>query len=280
MAEIPAAADVREAEPAPPDPAEPKPAEPAPPDPIEPAPPDPIEPATERLAVAMVRGVHGLRGAVRVEILTDRPEQRYAVGSVLRREGSDAPLTITWASAVADGPGWRLQFAEVRNRSEAEALKDVYLEIDGGPDVALPRGAYFWHEVVGTTVTATDGTVLGTIQDVYRSGGAEVYVVAGGDYAEFDVPAVRDFIRIFAPRRGEIVVDTVALDLAPRRRRHAPDDPERPRAPRRRAGSRRAKAESARGVGPVAGEAPAETADAVTGDESPRRNPFDALREG
>lgn len=224
--------------------------------------------APERLAVAMVRGVHGLRGAVRVEILTDKPEERYAVGSRLWREGSADPLTVTWSSAVADGPGWRLQFAEVRNRSAAEDLKGVYLEIDAGPDAALPRGVYFWHEVVGTTVTSTDGTVLGTIQDVYRSGGAEVYIVSGGDYGEFDVPAVRDFIRIFAPRRGEIVVDTIALDLAPPKRRRAPDDPDRPRAPRRRAGSRKAKPST----GPAVKEPAADA-------EAPRPNPFSVLKD-
>ena len=204
--------------------------------------PSTAEPSTGRLVVALVRGVHGLRGAVRVEILTDRPEQRYAPGAILYREGSEDPLTVTWSSAVSDGPGWRLQFREVPDRSAAEALKGAYLEIDAGPDAALPRGAYFWHEVVGTTVTSTDGTVLGTVRDVYRSGGAEVYVVAGGDFGEFDVPAVRDFVRIFAPRRGEIVVDTEALDLTPPRRRRAADDPDRPRAPRRRPGSRRPRA--------------------------------------
>jgi 16S rRNA processing protein RimM len=225
--------------------------------------------SSDRLVVALVRGVHGLRGAVRVEILTDRPEERYAVGSVLHREGSNDPLTIVWSSAVSDGPGWRVQFAEVHDRSAAEDLKGAYLEIDAGPDATLPRGAYFWHEVVGTTVTSTDGTVLGTIQDVYRSGGAEIYTVAGGDYGEFDVPAVRDFIRIFAPRRGEIVVDTEALDLAPPKRRRAPDDPDRPRAPRRRPGSRKAK--------PSTG--PAAAPDPATDVESPRPNPFDALRD-
>jgi 16S rRNA processing protein RimM len=227
--------------------------------------------SADRLVVALVRGVHGLHGAVRVEILTDRPEQRYAVGSVLHREGSDEPLTVVWSSAVSDGPGWRVQFAEVHDRSAAEDLKGVYLEIDVGPDAALPRGAYFWHEVVGTTVTSTDGTVLGTVQDVYRSGGAEVYVVSGGEYGEFDVPAVRDFIRIFAPRRGEIVVDAEALDLAPPKRRRAPDDPDRPRAPRRRSGPRRPRPASA----PEAGSPT--TAD---GDDPPARpNPFDVLAD-
>ena len=225
--------------------------------------------------VALVRGVHGLRGAVRVEILTDRPEQRYAVGSVLYREGTDERLTVTWSSAVSDGPGWRLQFAEVHDRSAAADLMGAYLEVHTGPDAALPRGAYFWHEVVGTAVTSTDGTALGTVQDVYRSGGAEVYIVSGGDYGEFDVPAVRDFIRIFAPRRGEIVVDTDALDLARPKRRRAADDADRPRAPRRRAGSRRAKPTSTAGTGPrPAGDAGDPEADATD-----RPNPFDGMAD-
>ncbi|TMF33932.1 MAG: 16S rRNA processing protein RimM [Chloroflexi bacterium] len=193
----------------------------------------------ERLVVALVRGAHGLRGIVRVEILTDRPEERYAPGSMLHREGSDEPLTVTWSSAVADGPGWRIQFREVADRAAAEALVGAYLEIEAGPAAALPRGAYFWHEVIGTTVTSTTGEVLGTVRDVYRSGGAEVYTVDGGPYGEFDVPGVRDFVRIFAPRRGEIVVDTAALDLAPAGARRGAGDPERPKAPRRRPGPRR-----------------------------------------
>jgi 16S rRNA processing protein RimM len=192
--------------------------------------------AGERLVVALVRGVHGLRGAVRVEILTDRPEERYAPGSVLHREGSDEPLTVIWSSAVADGPGWRLQFREVATRDAAEALKGAYLEVVAGPEAQLGRGEYFWHEVIGAAVSDVDGTVLGTVRDVYRSGGAEVYIVSGGPYGEFDVPGVRAFVRIFAPRRGEIVIDAAALDLAPPKK-SAPG--ERPKAPRRRPGPRR-----------------------------------------
>ena len=55
---------------------------------------------TDRLVVGLVRGVHGLRGAVRVEILSDNPD-RFAVGNVLHREGDDRPLTIL--SAQRDG---------------------------------------------------------------------------------------------------------------------------------------------------------------------------------
>jgi 16S rRNA processing protein RimM len=179
---------------------------------------------------------------VRVEILTDHPELRYAVGRVLHREGSHEPLTIAWSSPVGEGPGWRLQFHEVPDRATAEDLKGAYLESIAGPTAVLARGEYFWHEVIGTSVTDVDGSALGTVHDVYRTGGAEVYVVSGGPYGEFDVPGVRAFVRVFAPRRGEIVVDREALGLTLPKERVS--GAERVRAPRRRPGPRKSKAPS------------------------------------
>jgi ribosomal 30S subunit maturation factor RimM len=154
---------------------------------------------------------------------------------VLHREGREEPLTIAAAEPVADGPGWRLRFREVPTRDAADALRGSYLEAVVLPEQDLARGAYYWHEVVGAAVRGVDGAELGTVRDVYRVGETEVFEVTGGPFGAFDLPAVRTFIRVFAPRRGEIVVDAEALDL------QAPPDrgaEERPRAPRRRTGSR------------------------------------------
>jgi 16S rRNA processing protein RimM len=191
--------------------------------------------------VALVRGVHGLRGAVRVEVLTDNPDERYAPGSVLYREGSEDPLTIASSEAVADGPGWRLRFREVTDRNAADALRGAYLETVAFPQQELGRGTYLWHEVIGCAVRGVDGAELGTVRDVYRVGETEVFEVAGGPHGAWDLPAVRAFIRVFAPRRGEIVVDADALDLhAPP---EAPPERERPKAPRRRSRKSRAAGE-------------------------------------
>jgi len=174
--------------------------------------------------VALVRGVHGLRGAVRVEVLTDRPEDRFRPGAVLFREGSDDPLTVASGAAVSDGPGWRLRFAEVPNRAVAEGLRGAYLVADARTAEPLPRGHYYWHEVVGSTVRDLRDRELGVVADVYRAGDAEVFVVRGAPFGEFDVPAVRAVVRIFAPKRREIVVDTDALGLEeprPTRRRRS-----------------------------------------------------------
>ena len=166
--------------------------------------------AGERLVVGQVRGFHGLRGAVRVESLTDRAEERFAVGRTLFREGGEAQLTIV--ESALDGPGWRLRFAEVPDRTAAEALRDAYLEAVVAPGEELPRGEFYWHEVVGSKVTDLSGTALGEVIDIYRAGGAEVLVVRGPSH-ELDIPLVRSVVRTFAPADGEIVVDGDALGL-------------------------------------------------------------------
>jgi len=164
----------------------------------------------ERLVVGRVRGFHGLKGTVRLESLTDRAEDRFAVGRSLFAEGSDSPLTIV--EAEPDGLGWRMRFAELPDRTAAESLREVYLEAVVEPGEQLPRGEFYWHEVVGAKVVGVDGAALGEVVDMYRAGGAEVALVRG-PLGELDIPLVRPIVRIFAPARGEIVVDVDALGL-------------------------------------------------------------------
>lgn len=164
----------------------------------------------ERLVVGRVRGFHGLKGTVRLESLTDRAEERFAVGRSLFAEGSDSALTIV--EAEPDGLGWRMRFAELPDRTAAETLRDVYLEAVVEPGEQLPRGEFYWHEVIGARVVGVNDEALGEVVDMYRAGGAEVALVRG-PLGELDIPLVRPVVRIFAPARGEIVVDVEALGL-------------------------------------------------------------------
>ena len=164
---------------------------------------------TERLVVGLVRGIHGLRGAVRVEVLTD-DSTRFAVGAVVHPEGDPDALTVAWVQE--DGPGILVRFREITDRPGAEVLRDRYFEVEV-PRGALPSGEFYWHQVVGATVTTSDGRVLGTVEDVFRAGGGEVFVVTGGAWGEVMVPAVSAVGREFAPAEGRVVVDADGLGL-------------------------------------------------------------------
>ena len=180
----------------------------------------------ERLVVGLVRGLTGLRGTVRVEVLSDQP-QRFAPGSVLYLEAEEGdPLTVDWTQS--DGPGLLVRFRGIGSREAAERLRNRYLEAIPTPG-ALPEGSYWWHELEGALVSTTDGEELGRVAELFRAGGGEVLVVRGGPRGELYVPTVHAVVRELAPKDGRIVVDAAALDLAPLR----------PRRPRGRRSSRR-----------------------------------------
>jgi len=160
----------------------------------------------DRLVVGLVRGVHGLRGVIRVEILSDNPD-RFAVGNVLHREGDVRALTIS--SAHRDGPGLLVKFREVPDRNAADQLRDTYLEAE---PVGLPTDAYYWHDIVGCVVSTPDGEELGQVADVFRIGESEVYVVRGSR-GEILVPAVSSVVIELIPAERRIVVDPVTLGL-------------------------------------------------------------------
>jgi 16S rRNA processing protein RimM len=160
-----------------------------------------------RLVVGLVRGVHGLRGALRVEILTDNAA-RFDVGSTLFREGSDAPLTIS--SAHRDGPGLLVRFREINDRAGADQMRDAYLEATA--DAPLDPESYYWHDIVGSSVTTGGGEPLGTVEDIFRVGEGEVYVVRG-PRGEILVPAVAAIVTEFQPAEKRMVVDAEALGL-------------------------------------------------------------------
>jgi hypothetical protein len=136
---------------------------------------------------------------------------------------------VVWSQQ--DGPGILVRFREVRDREAAEALRDRYLEAVA--DAPLPAGAYYWHEIEGATVSTTSGEVLGTVRDVFRAGGGEVYVVRGGRRGEVLVPAVTGVVAEMAPHDGRIVIDPDALGL---------DEEPRQRRPRGRLTTRRLRA--------------------------------------
>jgi 16S rRNA processing protein RimM len=163
----------------------------------------------ERITVGLVRGLHGLRGAVRVEVLSDDPS-RFAVGSVLHVEGDDRPLTVTWTGPAK--PGLLLRFRELPTRESVEPLRERYLE--AVPEAPLPPETWYWHEILGLEARTTEGEVLGAVSDVFRAGGGEVYVVTGGPRGEVLVPAVKGVVVELVPEDGRLVVDATALGLA------------------------------------------------------------------
>jgi 16S rRNA processing protein RimM len=157
-------------------------------------------PTSERLAVARVLGAKGLAGATRLEVLTDRAD-RLSVGSLLFAEGEAAPRRIVEAETGGRVPIIRLE--GIDSRQGAEALIGRYLEVDAEP---LPRGTYYWHQIIGLRVSDEDRRQLGTVVEVFRAGENEVYRVESDGEPDLLLPALREVIREIDLQAGIMIV--------------------------------------------------------------------------
>jgi 16S rRNA processing protein RimM len=123
-----------------------------------------------QLVVGRITRPHGVRGEVSVEVRTDEPNRRFAVGRVLATDPVAAgPLTVE--SARWHSGRLLIQFAGVADRNQAEDLRGTWLTLDSAE--AGPTGdpdEFHDHELIGLAVVTTSGEPVGRVTDVRHFG--------------------------------------------------------------------------------------------------------------
>ena len=162
--------------------------------------------ASERLVVGRVIRPHGVRGEVVVEIHTDSPEDRFAVGSVLDTDpAGTGPLRI---SEVRLHQGRLLVlFDGYADRDVSEALRGVSLLVDRAsvPDPTDPD-EFHDHQLVGLQAVDAAGDSLGTVQRVDHAPGNDLLVLARPDGRQALVPFVKAIVPEVDVPGGRVVL--------------------------------------------------------------------------
>lgn len=129
------------------------------------------------VAVGRVAGAFGVQGEIKVDVLTDFPE-RFDPGSRLFLNG--APVTV--ATARSSGVNrFVIRLNEIRNRSEATALRGATLDIHEDTLTPLPDGEHYRFQLEGLTAVSDDGVLLGRVEEVIETGGTDVFVIRSDD---------------------------------------------------------------------------------------------------
>ncbi|GAB2985114.1 ribosome maturation factor RimM [Saccharothrix stipae] len=161
------------------------------------------------VVVGRVAKAHGISGELAVDVRTDSPETRFALGSVLAaklRDGTSRNLTV----AAARNHSGRLlvRFEEVLTRDVAETLRGTVLL--GRTEDLPPTGdpdEFYDHELEGLTAELADGTKVGTVLEVVHGPGGELLVVKREDGSETLVPFVREIVPTVDIAGERVVLD-------------------------------------------------------------------------
>ncbi|WP_462417817.1 ribosome maturation factor RimM [Kytococcus sp. Marseille-QA3725] len=162
--------------------------------------------------LARIGKPHALRGEVTVQLHTDDPESRFAVGERLQTvPAEEGPLTV--ASRRVHQGVTLLGFEEATDRNAAEALRGVVLV---APEQSDDREDGFYPaDLRGLAVVDGAGELLGTVAELHLRPAQdllEITTTAGHDVL---VPFVEELVPEVDLDRGEVTVTAPAGLLEP-----------------------------------------------------------------
>ncbi|MFI7638183.1 ribosome maturation factor RimM [Nonomuraea sp. NPDC049400] len=159
-----------------------------------------------QLVVGRIGRPHGVRGDVTVEVLTDDPELRFAVGTSVATDPRDrGPLVVAggrWHKGIL-----LLSLEGVDDRDAAEELRGTMLVIDSS-DVAPSDDPdeFHDHELIGLAVETASGEPVGEVTDVLHHG-QDLLVVRRSGAEEALIPFVKALVPEIDLEAGRLVVD-------------------------------------------------------------------------
>jgi len=158
-----------------------------------------------QLVVATIGRAHGLKGDVALDLRTDSPAERLAVGAVLHTDPPAAgPLTVARARNQADR--WVVGFREVTDRTAAEGLRGVALVVEAA-ESDDDEDAWYPHELAGLRVELADGTVVGEVIGLEPLPAQDALIVREHSGARTLVPFVRAIVPVVDVAGGRVVLD-------------------------------------------------------------------------
>ncbi len=144
------------------------------------------------VVLAAVVGAHGIAGEVRLKVFAEdlSPHKSF----------NDGALTLT--SLRTGSNGAIVRFAEVRDRTAAEALRGTTLSVPRSALPPLREGEYYHADLLGLPAVTTGGETLGVVVAIDNFG--------AGDVIEVERPTGKRFM---VPMRPEAVPEWSAAGL-------------------------------------------------------------------
>ena len=162
---------------------------------------------TEYLRVGFIARPHGLKGAVKLDPLTDDVNRFKGMQEAyLELHGSYAPVQLSVLSCRPDAVVVHL--AGYETVEDAQTLRGGFLCVDRAHAARLPAYTYFIADMIVLKVTDTEGAAYGKVTDVLSTGANDVYVVDGG---RLMVPALKKVIERVDVNGGEMVLKAEVL---------------------------------------------------------------------
>ena len=145
------------------------------------------------LQVGVISSTHGVRGEVKVFPTTDDANRFKKLKKVILDTGMEKKeLEIQGVKFFKQFV--ILKFKGIDNINDIEKYKGKSLYVTRENAVKLKKDEYFIADLIDMQVVLEDGTLLGILTDVMKTGANDVYCVDSEEYGEVLLPAIGECI--------------------------------------------------------------------------------------
>lgn len=158
------------------------------------------------ISVGVIIKPHGLKGEVRIKVLTDFPE-RFTDGAEFYIFGdklSGNKTKILQPRIFGEFVFTRLELFE--NMNDLQGIKGSHLAIRHDELMALPEDNYYTFDLLQCSVFYSNGEYLGKLVNIFQIPANDVYVVKDSLGLEHLVPAHKDFVESVDIKKREIFI--------------------------------------------------------------------------
>ena len=160
-----------------------------------------------KLNVGRIGRAHGILGEATIEVRTDEPQTRFAIGAQLITDQGNLVVT----SARVHNGILLLGFEGITDRNAVEKLRNtlLYAEVD----IDQPsenEDDYHIQQLIGLTAVLADGSNYGTVADVLNLPAQDCLVI-NTETGEVLIPFVRQLVPTVDLDRKLIVVNPPEL---------------------------------------------------------------------
>ena len=156
-----------------------------------------------RLLVGRIGRAHGILGEATIEVRTDEPDRRFAIGATVQTD-SHGDLKIT-SGRVHNGI-LLLGFEGITDRNAIEKLRNtmLYAEVDIN-EVSDDEDEYHVLQLIGCQAVLENGDVFGQISDVINLPAQDLLAIKTPDGEQL-IPFVRQLVPIVDIANKKVVV--------------------------------------------------------------------------
>lgn len=155
---------------------------------------------------------HGIRGEMKVKILTEDPEEHFAPEEPLILVSPDGKKKMEChvESSRIVGNGMLLCVEEILDATQAENCRDWLVKTPMERLVLPQEDEYFVFDLVGLSVSTTDGVLVGKLIKVLPAGHHDLYEIEHPETKKKNlIPAKKEFIKDVNLKKKTMIIEPI-----------------------------------------------------------------------